>query len=244
MKIHQIHGKHRYCGPCAISAITGYSSDDGARVIREHSGRPYVKGAAQRHVVAALRDFGVQCELLYDAPKGKGQTFAQWRKNSVDIRKGGVVFLLVSGWHYQVVSGRKATCGRIREIVSIRDKSLKQRSRVAQVWRLSLTGNRIQKPDVLMRRDVVKKMPRPVDPERAAYAKARRLMKQHDMTVDIDRVCADVVHYWVFADDATEARADYPWEGDHICTTWRDVLRRVEDIIEFKKTKRDRRIML
>lgn len=239
MKIHNIHGKQLWCGPSAISAITGYSSDDAARVIRHHSGKRFVKGAAQRHVVAALRDFGVQCELLYDAPKGKGQTFAQWRKNSVADRKNGVVFLLVSGWHYQVVCGRKATCGRLRDIVSIRDKSLKQRSRVAQVWRLSLIGNRIQKPDVLMRRDVAKKMPRPVDPERTAYAKARRLIKQHDMTVDIDRVCADVVHYWVYADDATEAREDYPWHGDHICTTWRDVLRRVEDIIEFKNMNCD-----
>jgi hypothetical protein len=242
MKLHQIHGRNKYCGPSAISAITGYSSDDAARVIRHHSGQRAVKGAHQRHVTAALRDFGIQSDLIYDAPRGKGCTFAQWLNNSVDRRKSGIVFLLVSGWHYQVVSGRKATCGRIRDIVSIRDKSLKQRSRVAQVWQLSLNEYRISKPDLLKRRDEMRKK-RSVDPERAAYAKARRLMKQHDMQVDIDRVCAEVVHYWVYADDATEARADYPWEGDHIVRDWIEVLRRIEDIIEFKKT-RSRSILL
>jgi len=244
MKIHQIHGKNSYCGPSAISPITGYSSDDAATVLRSLNGRRAIKGASQWDVRCALHAFGVDSTEIYNAPRGKGITLAQWLKQSVEDRKAGVVFLIVAGWHYQVVCGRKATCGRIREIVSVRDKSLKRRSRVSQVYRLSMRGNRIQKPSALKQRDEARKQ-RTVDPERAAYSKARRLAKQHDFTIDIDSGGYDApTHYWVFADDATEARADYPWEGDHICCDWCDVLRRIEDIIEFKKNTCDRRIEL
>ena len=76
MKLHQIHGKNRYCGPAAISAITGASTDDAAYAIRCRSGQRFVKGSEDRHVLEALLESGVFAERAYSAPTGKGLTFA------------------------------------------------------------------------------------------------------------------------------------------------------------------------
>lgn len=225
MKLHQIHGKNRYCGPAAISAITGASTDDAAYAIRCRSGQRFVKGSEDRHVLEALLESGVFAERAYSAPTGKGLTFAQWRRHSKGDRKAGVVFLVIAGNHYQVVSGRRATCGRLREIVSIADKRLKQRARVCAVWKLIAPS----------------KITPPVQPKRSkdrhasARAKARRLAKKHGCLIDVEYMGADYgTDYWVYGPDHVEADKDYPFEGDHICYHWDDVVERIEDIAKFE----------
>ena len=59
-------------------------------------------------------------------------------------RTEGRVFLIAAGHHWQLVSGRRYTCGRIREIVSIKDKQVKRRARVAEVY--ELTSNNVIRP--------------------------------------------------------------------------------------------------
>lgn len=227
MKLHPINGKNRYCGPAAISAITGASTDDAAYAIRQSSGQRFVKGAHWNDVLSSLRSSGVTSNLVYEAPRGKGLTFAQWRRHSKEDREAGAVFLIVSGWHYQVVSGRRATCGRLREIVSISDKRLRQRSRVSHVWRLEASG----------------KITPPVQPKRSkdryasARAKARRLATKHGCRVEIDRgYGSDGTLYWVYGPDHAEADGDYPYEGDHCVDDWNEVVERIEDIAEFAET--------
>ena len=228
MKLHQIHGKNRYCGPAAISAITGASTDDAAYAIRQKSGQRYVKGSACNHVLAALRDSGVFGEQVWPIKgltyREENITFAQWRRHSKKDRKAGVVFLVVAGNHYQVVSGRKATCGRLREIVSIADKRLKQRARVYAVWKLNAPT----------------KITPPVQPKRtkdryaSARAKARRLEKKHGCRIDVEYMGPDYgTDYWVFGPDHLEEHEDYPYGGDHICYDWDDVVERIEDIAKF-----------
>lgn len=226
MKLNTIHGKNRYCGPAAISAITGASTDDAAYAIRQRSGQRFVKGAAIPYVIAALRDSGVFADQVYSAPVGKGLTFAQWRKHSKADRKAGVVYLIVAGNHYQVVSGRKATCGRLREIVSIADKRLKQRARVYAVWKLS--ASKITPPS---------QPKRAKDLNASARSKARRLATQHGCKIDIDQgYDGERNHYWVFGPDHVEAHEDYIFSGDHIAYDWVDVVDRIERIAAFAET--------
>lgn len=225
MKLNSIHGKNRYCGPAAISAITGASTDDAAYAIRQQSGQRFVKGAACNHVIAALRDSGVFADQVYSAPVGKGLTFAQWRKHSKADRKAGVVYLIVAGNHYQVVSGRKATCGRLREIVSIADKRLRQRARVYAVWKLS--ASKITPPS---------QPKRAKDPNASARSKARRLATKHGCEIDIDHIYCGTTHYWVFGPDHVEADEDYIFSGDHIAYDWVEVVDRIERIAAFAAT--------
>lgn len=224
MKIKPIHGKNRYCGPAAISAITGASTDDAAWAIRQESGQRAVKGSYCHHVRSALRKAGVESRNRYVAGSATGYTFAQWRRASKTQRKAGVLFLVVAGNHYQIVSGRRATCGRLREIVSIADKRLKQRARVSEVWELSVP-KKITPPS---------QPKRARDPSASARSKARRLAAKHGCTIDVDRgYGGDLTHYWVYGPDHVEEHDDNPFQDDHIVHDWEEVVERIEDIAEF-----------
>lgn len=59
--LHPAIGKNRYCGPGALAMLTGCSTDEAARLIRQNSGQLYVKGAANKDVLAAL--FALGCTV-------------------------------------------------------------------------------------------------------------------------------------------------------------------------------------
>ena len=65
-----------------------------------------------------------------------GVTLAGWLKHTVKDRDANRVFLIVAGWHWQLVQGRRYVCGLTGDIVSIRDKRVKRRARVAEVYEL------------------------------------------------------------------------------------------------------------
>jgi hypothetical protein len=126
---------NRFCGPAAISAITGIGTKEAAALIRTISGKRQVKGTTYNEVLSALRVLNWRTHTLYEAARGKGITLAAWLKQSKAMRTAGRLFLVVAGWHWQVISGRRYTCGRCKgEIVSVRDKLVKRRARVARVY--------------------------------------------------------------------------------------------------------------
>jgi len=132
-----IKGSNTYCGPAVISAITGIDTGEAAGVIRGITGQQRVKGTSYWGCRGALRQLGYGTRVLYEAERGKGITLAKWLKDSKAIRTPGRVFLVCAGYHWQIVSGRRYTCGRIGEIVSIRDARVKRRARVARVFEVT-----------------------------------------------------------------------------------------------------------
>jgi hypothetical protein len=231
MKIHKIHGRNTYCGPSAISAITGFSTDQASVAIRAHSGQRAVKGAPISAVLSALADFGVTASRTYSAPKGKGVTLTQWLKSSVKQRTSDRVFLLVAGWHYQIVSGRRYTCGRLREIVSIKSDEVKRRARVSHVF--ELTSASISKPNSISKHETERRVASRASAKRnTARTAARSLARKHSITIDIE---GDSL-LWVQACETTEKHADYPFDGDHYVHDWDEVMTRVEDIIKFEQS--------
>jgi hypothetical protein len=227
MKIHKIHGRNTYCGPSAISAITGFSTDEASVAIRRWSGQRAVKGAPISAVLSALADFGVTSSRTYSAPKGKGVTLTQWLKSSVKQRTSDRVFLLVAGWHYQIVSGRRYTCGRLREIVSIKSDEVKRRARVSHVFELSCDA--IVTPKSIEQHQSARRIKARSTSTRSS---ARRLARKHSITIDIE---GDSL-LWVQACETTEKHADYPFDGDHYVHDWDEVMTRVEDIIKFEQS--------
>ena len=142
--------KNRYCGPSVISALTDLTTGEAARLIRKQSGRKAIRGSSPLEVLDALRACNIK-HCRWEKPgvhfnQTTGPTLAGWLKMSKEDRTPGRVFLLVAGWHWQLVSGRRFTCGQIREIVSIKDKRVKRRARVANVW--ELTSDNVTKPDI------------------------------------------------------------------------------------------------
>lgn len=161
MKIHPVnHAKgdtNRYCGPSAISIVTGMSSGEAARLLRTTCGKDLIKGTTDGQMARALRSCGIRmipvkvkqqrsvamrkaCSVKATSPETYTETrptMTQWLKDSQAIRTPGRVFLIAAGNHWQIVSGRRFCCGRTRDIVSITDKKANRRARVECVYELA-----------------------------------------------------------------------------------------------------------
>ena len=132
--------RNRYCGPAVISAITGICTGDAARRIRENTGRKMITGTHPREVIDVLNQYDITATrqtMGFSLNRSTGPTLAAWLKATVKDRTADRVFLIVSGWHWQLVQGRRYVCGLTSEIVSIKDKRVKRRARVADVYELT-----------------------------------------------------------------------------------------------------------
>lgn len=133
--------KNRYCGPSVISAITGMTTGEAAAQLRAASGKRAIKGTHRSWVKTVLRWNDIEmlpCRDVWDIKLNRtdGVTLAGWLKHTVKDRDANRVFLIVAGWHWQLVQGRRYVCGLTGDIVSIRDKRVKRRARVAEVYEL------------------------------------------------------------------------------------------------------------
>jgi len=182
LKINAVnHSKdqNRFCGPSIISAVTGMTTGEAARLIRLQSGKRKITGTSTLQISRALGACGIKMGKIFLYPnlnRTTGPTLAAWLRMSRGERIPGRVFLVVAGWHWQLISGRRYVCGRTGEIVSIRDKRVKRRARVAEVY--LLTSENVTKPAI----DVS----RPKDPFASARGKTRRLAKKLRVNVEID----------------------------------------------------------
>lgn len=137
---HPAKGGNRYCGPAAISIVTGMETGEAARLIRATSHTRAVKGTHTGELMRAFKKCGVRMISLLQAEKEQRPTMTQWLKDSQKLRTPGRVFLVNAGHHWQIISGRRFCCGRVREIVSIKDKRANRRARVAAVYELLADG--------------------------------------------------------------------------------------------------------
>ena len=182
MKIYPVNidpkDHNKWCGPAAISILTGMTTGESARIIRSINGGRPVKGTECWEISRALR----LCNLgMY--PKGldtPSPTLAQWFKSSAKMRSAGRVFLVSAGWHWQVVSGRRFCCSVTQEIVGLKHEKVSRRARVEAVYEIKLCAGakKIKRPPA-----AVKTKPK-VDP---AYAQLRKLVKQHGMSGRLER---------------------------------------------------------
>jgi hypothetical protein len=134
MNIHPvIAGNNRYCGPAVLSSLLKIDTGEAARRIRSKNGKRSVTGTYVWDLERVLLDEGLLLHKVFHAGPAK-PTLAAWLKLSKDSRTAGRVFLISAGTHWQLVSGRRYVCGLTREIVSVRDKRVRRRSRVKAVY--------------------------------------------------------------------------------------------------------------
>lgn len=141
--------KNRYCGPSAISAVTGMTTGEAARLLRKVSGRSCIKGTWSWEMSRAL----AQCNIEMTSKHGhhklachhvKRTTLAQWLKETSAVR-GSDVFLISAGHHWQLIQGRRYVCGLTGAVVPQRHSRVKRKARVKEVYHLKPTG-RVVKP--------------------------------------------------------------------------------------------------
>ena len=140
MKLHPVsHGprSNRYCGPAALSALTGRTSDEMAALLRRVTGRRSITGTRSDEIRDALDVLGYRMAGVADYRyKGsiKAPTLSAWLRSYT--RALGAVYLICAGKHWQLVSGRRFVCGVTKEVVSIRDPRVKRRARLKYAWRI------------------------------------------------------------------------------------------------------------
>ena len=222
--------RNRFCGPSVISAVTALTTGEAARLIRKQSGRKMVRGTYSSEVKKALKSCNVEMTPLNRTKlrlsRTTGPTLAAGLRMSKKDRTAGRVFLIVAGWHWQLVSGRRYTCGRVREIISIRDKRVKRRARVAEVY--ELTSDNVIKPEI----DVTK----PKDPNAGVRAKAHRIAKEVGVEIITHR---DGFGYKEVYPPSWLYEKNDPYDGEHMVYGWEEVLEMVEDykkIIDQRQT--------
>lgn len=203
MKIFDVrHGngsdKNGFCGPSAISALTGMTSGEAARLLRHVTGLRSIKGSSTGAVRNALR----MCGILTGSPpvpvrvenykdkKGRIRTrgvdtLAGWLKRTVKHRSPGRVFLIVAGNHWQVVTGRRYVCGLSGEIVSITDKKVKRRAKVTEVYECVARSGIIIPDQARRDRKSIQS-----DWTKKAYAKFRKFVREHNLKYRIYDECS------------------------------------------------------
>jgi len=213
---------NQYCGPSAISAITGIGTAEAATVIRSVTGQRFVKSATYSGVTVALSKLGYKATQLKSSPDGiKQPTLAGWLKASKSIRTPGRVFLVCAGQHYQVISGRRYVCGIIKDVVSVRHEKIKRRARVARVWEVTKVGE----PTFMF------ESPKRVTPDIAkARREAKRLCLKLGIELDPWKPEGKFTHgpeYWVPKPDWVDEYADPYWDG-HLGIGWLEILERLQ----------------
>lgn len=180
MQIHPVnHAKsdtNRYCGPSAISAVTGMATGQAARLLRAVTGKSSIKGTSNGAMIKAFRKCGIGMIRIYAAPPvitvsvprlspgmvatavktsdigkriDKRMTLAAWFRETNELRSAGRVFLISAGNHWQIVSGRRFVCGQTKAIVAFDNKKVHRRARVDEVF--ELLGDRIITPPEAMK---------------------------------------------------------------------------------------------
>lgn len=106
MKLHPIrhtNASNLWCGPAAISAVTGYDTRSVHQCIRELNGLKQVTGLNNRDLVIVLQALGCKVRA-YRLPSRV--TLAYWLKTNAEVFSRNPVIVNLTG-HYVTVMGRK-----------------------------------------------------------------------------------------------------------------------------------------
>lgn len=214
MKIHPVtrasKRSNRYCGPAVLSSITGRDTLETAAVIRLVTGKTSVMGTTTGEIRAAFGAYGISMSCARHTINSR-PTLARWLKESKDIRKAGVVFLVVAGHHWQLISGRRYVCGQTIEIVSIRDKRVKRRARVTEVYQLH--GKPKLDPVIRKKLDQKEREKKRRSPLYAKAAKLRKIARELDVDIEVEYLdYGSARSWWVYPGKSWDTD---PRDGEH-----------------------------
>ena len=226
---------NRYCGPAVLSFLTGQDTTECARWFRTLSNhRGAVKGSSEKNMLMVLDGIDIQTRQV-DLFRSSGDrpTLTTWLRDNKEIRTPGRVYLVVAGNHWQLITGRRYACGRIGEMVSIKDKRVKRRARVRQVWELTLPLGKLKIPEPPAPRVINKSM------SSTTKAKAKRLQDKHGNSNDLwfEDGCLDS---WTRYVACPEWIHEDP-EDFHYCYDWEAVVDLMEKYIKEIGTANDMR---
>lgn len=215
---------NRYCGPSAISAVTGLTTDEAAALIRFKHNKRKVTGTHPKHVTGVLYDCGIHAMVV----KVEGRpTLAGWLNLNAYRLTPGRVYLIVAGNHWQLVECDSYVCGIVRKVVPVDHEMVKRRARVTQVWELK---GEYTRPALLDKIEAATAQ-RKAELAKVAPAKRALLKAKADGIVEWD--------YWddknyppsiLYPGEALRGLDDDadPYEGDHTTMGLEDAVEMIE----------------
>lgn len=206
---------NRFCGPAAMSVITGEDVDDCGRVMRGIAGQ--ARAAAGFHtwvLKRALQNCGFDLvRLALAVPK---PNLRAWFKQS---RPAENLYLIVAGNHFAVTQGRRYVCSQTVTVRSTRNAP-HLRAIVTEVYMVIQT-----KPQIAL----APAPARPKDTDRKDREAAKKLARRYGVEIDMGDPGADNIYV---THPRLVSETDDPHYGDHYVYSWSGVLRRVEDYVE------------
>jgi len=226
--LHPKGDRNQYCGPSAISALTGMGTGEAARLLRAVSRKASIKGTSNIYMLRALQRCGIRSTDLWSPLKDERPTLAQWLRASAG-RRGGKVLLVIAGNHYQVISGNRFVCGLTGDIVGFDHPKVKRRARVEYVFTLDA------KDGVTIPAEARKPK---IGPDTAARSRtaAKRLAAAWGVEIEQHRDLES--RPWFVSHPALDDEDQDPQYGDHYAHGWPEVLARVEDYVAALKARR------
>lgn len=113
---HPVTGKNHYCGPTALAAFTGLSTDEITRIVRsEFPHRAAVKGMRNSEVIRVVQRLGGTARYsrvtstYLGGGRSKRPTLKQWLDRHAEQFRGRMLVVECTG-HYVAVSGEMVLC--------------------------------------------------------------------------------------------------------------------------------------
>lgn len=213
LKIHDVRREprgNRYCGPAAVSAITGCTTTEAAYLFRRCRGMDRVVGTSRCDMQEVLLSFGlsmqsVPASRLADASQMPG------------------VHLVSYNEHWAVVGDGKYVCGRVANgrVISARD----DRMPLAIVERCYRIAGVLRTPEYLSQADAYRAERRAT---KAIRAQCTRIAREIGAEIDIDEHCPETPTprfiwpaYGAYADEESDPFCD------NSVDTWAEALARL-----------------
>lgn len=226
-------GSNRYCGPSALSAVTGIDTYHTAALLRHVSGRPAIRGCAVDHMLVALHRLGLRVDMIASfsyLPSRQRPTLQAWARDS-EYRRRNDVILCVAGDHYVLLQGDRYVCGISKDVVPLAEAPYR-RHKLSSAFRLTRA-----KPQPDIKALLPKPRRKTAEEKRAASDAtfARRLARAHGIEIEVEggRI---VVWGPAFLPEIDEEVCD-PFYGDHTAEGWPDALKMVREYARLKETK-------
>lgn len=221
---------NRWCGPAAVSAITGVDTAQAASLFRAVNGKRSVKGTSIIDMKLVLARLGVHTAKATLYKKGEQPTLSRWIDDTRAERRGRA-FLIVAGMHWRLVQRDAYVCGLTGRVVDV-SEAPGPRSRVTHVFELEvMDAYRYAKPHDA----VPAPKRRQVDPHQR---EARRLAREHGIEIGIDRYdgCSTICVWGPSWAEGDAFRSD-PFSCDHSAENWREALDMVREYVSLMQEK-------
>lgn len=240
MKLHAIQHDLKttlWCGPAALSAVTGKSTSHVHEAIRQSMNPAYrhkpIKGVSNTILVRAAELLG--CEVIAHFSfvnelrlnygrigfNPKPPTLAKFCRDHRELLRSEILIINITG-HYVTVSGRSFIDNHTGKVVLLSSAPFR-RARVQAAW-IIRPGMKLDK--------VAPPMPKPADPHAKARRESQALAKQYGILLEQH----NPGEYWVYPPDGLETEKLDPYYNEHLAYDgWSDVHKRVTTYVKLAK---------